>query len=97
MLYAASLTEGLSEGEAKLLYMTVYAGGWRWEPRGSSCYGSCHAGAALLAWRPDVTQAELKPVVDWLRQGNPGLEEIEKRVDAATKRPGPHLFAQVRQ
>jgi len=97
MFYAAVVTEGLTQGEAKLLYTAVYAGGWRWEPRGSSCYKSCHASAALLAWQPDVTLSELAPVVAWLRQGDPSLEEIEQRVDAAVKRPGPHVFAQVRQ
>ena len=97
MFYAASLTEGLSEGEAKLLYMAAYAGGWRWEPHESSCYRGCHAGASLLAWQPDVTPGELAPVAAWLRQGNPSVEEIDKRVDAAVTRPGPHVFAQVRQ
>jgi hypothetical protein len=97
MLYSASLHEGLGPAEAKLLYATVYAGGWRWEPRTSSCYRSCHAAATMLAWQPDVTQAELRPVVDWLRRTDPSLEEIEQRVDAVTPRPGPHLFVQVRQ
>jgi hypothetical protein len=96
MLYRASLVEGLSEPEAKLVYMAAYAGGGRWELHPSSCYGSCHASASLLAWRPDVTVAELQPVVEWLQQGNPSLEEIEQRVDAVTPRPGPHLFAQLR-
>jgi hypothetical protein len=36
-------------------------------------------------------------VAAWLREGNPNLEEIDKRVDAAVTRPGPHVFAQVRQ
>ncbi len=97
MLYGASLHEGLAPAEAKLLYATVYAGGWRWEPRTSSCYRSCHAAATMLAWQPDVTPAELQPVVEWLRESDPGLEEIERRVDAVTPRPGPHLFVQVRQ
>jgi hypothetical protein len=97
MLYAASLSEGISGAEAKMLYLAVYAGGWRWEARGSSCYGSCHAAADLLAWRPDATRAELLPVAQWLQHSDPSLEEIEKRVDVALKRPGPHLFAQVRQ
>jgi hypothetical protein len=97
MLYSASLHEGLAPGEAKLLYAAVYAGGWRWEPRTSSCYRSCHAAATMLAWRPDVTAAELQPVIEWLRESDPDLEEIERRVDAATPRPGPHLFVQVRQ
>ena len=97
MLYTASLQEGLGPAEAKLLYAVVYAGGWRWEPRTSSCYRSCHVAATILAWRPDVNQAELQPVVDWLRETDPSLAEIERRVDAVTPRPGPHLFVQVRQ
>jgi hypothetical protein len=97
MLYNASLHEGLGPAEAKLLYATAYAGGWRWEPRTSSCYRSCHAAATMLAWQPDVTQAELQPVIEWLRTTDPSLDEIERRVDAVTPRPGPHLFVQVRQ
>jgi Protein of unknown function (DUF1353) len=97
MLYGASLYEGLSPAEAKLLYAAVYAGGWRWEPRTSSCYRSCHAAATMLAWQPDVMPAELQPVLDWLRQTDPSLEDLERRVDAVTPRPGPHLFVQVRQ
>jgi hypothetical protein len=97
MLYSASLTEGIPPTEAKMLYMTLYASGWRWEPRDSSCYGSCHAAAAMLAWRPDATPAELAPLADWLQRSDPTLEEIEQRVDLALKRPGPHLFTQLRQ
>jgi hypothetical protein len=33
-------------------------------------------------------------VLEWVRQANPGLEEIDKHVDAALKKPGPHVFAQ---
>ena len=97
MLYGASLHEGLGPAEANLLYATVYAGAWRWEPRTSSCYRSCHAAATMLAWQPDVSQAELQPVIDWLNGTDASLEEIEQRVDAVTPRPGPHLFVQVRQ
>jgi hypothetical protein len=96
MFYRASLTEGVSETEAKTLYMAVYAGGWRWEVRGSSCFRSCHIAAESLAWKPVVTEADLQPMVDWIRQANPSLEEIEKHVNAAIKKPGPHLFAQGR-
>jgi hypothetical protein len=97
MLYSASLHEGLGPTEAKLLYAAVYAGGWRWEPRTSTCYRSCHAASTMLAWQPDVTQSELQPVLDWLHDTDPTLDEIEQRVDAVTPRPGPHLFVQVRQ
>jgi hypothetical protein len=97
MLYSASVAEGIPPTEAKVLYMTVYASGWRWEPKGSSCYGSCHAAAAMLAWRPDATAAELAPIADWLQRSDPTLEQIEQRVEAALERPGPHLFTQLRQ
>jgi hypothetical protein len=97
MLYSASVVEGIPPTEAKMLYMTIYASGWRWELRGSSCYGSCHAGSPLLTWRPDATAAELAPVADWLQKSDPTLEQIEQQVDAALKRPGPHLFTQLRR
>jgi len=97
MLYSASLYEGLAPVEAKLVYAAVYAGGWRWEPRTSSCYRSCHAAAPILVWQPDLNQGEFQPVVEWVRNTDPSLQEIEQRVDAITPRPGPHLFTQVRQ
>jgi hypothetical protein len=97
MLHAAALAEGVPPIEANTLFMTVYASGWRWEPQGSSCYRGCHAAAATLAWRPDAKLAELAPIAAWLQTADPTAAEIEQRVDAALKRPGPHLFAQVRQ
>ena len=95
MFYNASLVEGLSESEAKTLYLAAYAGGWRWEIPGTSCYGSCHIAATSLAWKPAVTESIIQPLVEWIKQTNPTLDEIETRVDAVTKRPGPHLFAQM--
>jgi hypothetical protein len=97
MLHAAALAEGVPPIEANTLFMTVYASGWRWEPQGSSCYRGCHAAASVLAWRPDPTVAELAPIAAWLQTAPATPAEIEARVDAALKRPGPHLFAQVRQ
>ena len=93
-LYHASVVEGVSEAQAKGLYAVVYAGGWRWEPKGSSCYRSCHAAVASLAWKPAVNQAEVQPVLEWIAQTGPTLDEIDARLDAAIKKPGPHLFAQ---
>jgi hypothetical protein len=93
-LYEASIAEGLSDGEAKILYAAVYAGGWRWEPKGSSCYGSCHAVATSLAWRPAVAPDEVEPVLQWIGQNAPTLDEIDARLDRSIKKPGPHVFAQ---
>ena len=94
MFYQASAVEGVSEREAKALYAAVYAGGWRWEPKGSSCYRSCHVAAASLAWKPEATPAEVQPVLQWIAQTGPTLDEIDARLDAAIRKPGPHLFAQ---
>jgi hypothetical protein len=94
MLFEASLAEGVSVPEARVLYATVRAGGWRWEPAGSSCYRSCHAAAASLAWKPRVMAADIQPVLEWAARSDGGLDEIDARLDTAIKRPGPHLFAQ---
>ncbi len=94
MFYHASVVGGLSENEAKALYAVVYAGGWRWEQSGSSCYRSCHAAAASLAWKPAATPAEVQPVLQWIEQNGPTLDEIDARMDAVIRKPGPHLFAQ---
>lgn len=93
-LYYASIAEGVSETQARSLYAAVYAGGWRWEPRGSSCYRSCHAAALSLTWKPAMTVAEIQPVLHWIGRALPSLDEIDERLDVAIRKPGPHLFAQ---
>jgi Protein of unknown function (DUF1353) len=95
MLYDAAIAEGVAENQARVLYAAVYAGGWRWEPLGSSCYRGCHVAATMLAWKPKVALREIEPLVPWLTQESPSLEDIDRRVDAAIKRPGPHIFAQL--
>jgi Protein of unknown function (DUF1353) len=95
MLYDAAIAEGVAENQARVLYAAVYAGGWRWEPLGSSCYRGCHVAASMLAWKPKVALREIEPLVSWLMQNSPSLDDIDKRVDAALKRPGPHVFAQL--
>lgn len=94
VLYHASLAEGVSTGQARSLYAAVYAAAWRWEPRTSSCFRSCHAAASSLTWKPAVSVAEIQPVLDWVARELPGLDAIDERVDAVVRRPGPHLFAQ---
>lgn len=93
-LFAASVAEGVAETQAKALYAIVYAGGWRWEKRESSCYRSCHAASESLAWKPAATGAEIEPVLQWIAQSDPDLDAIDQRVDQAVNKPGPHLFAQ---
>jgi len=95
MFHAALIADGVDAEEARVMYMAVYAQGPRWEPHeGSRCYDSCHAARASLSWRPVVSENTLRPVVDWLVREAPALPEIEAHVDAVTRKPGPHLFAQ---
>jgi hypothetical protein len=96
MFFHANVAEGVSQPQAKVLHLALHAGGWRWEVRGTSCYRTCHQGARMLAWKPVTDEADLKPLADWIWQANPSLDEIEARVDAVIRKPGPHLFGQVR-
>jgi hypothetical protein len=41
-----------------------------------------------------VLENDLRPIVEWIDRDNPSLDEIDEKVDAATRKPGPHLFAQ---
>jgi hypothetical protein len=96
MYFDANLAEMVSEPEAKVLYAAWYAGGTRWEPRGSSCFRSCHIAATALAWQVDASSAPVAEILDWIWRDNPSLDAIDQRLDDAITRPGPHLFAQPR-
>ncbi len=97
MYYAALLTEGLSENEAKTAYAVLYGAGLRWEVKGSTCYINCHSASTVLAWKPDVTESELESALEILGDGNPSLDQIDRAVDAVIPKPGPHLFSQLRR
>ncbi len=60
MFYDASLTEGVSEVNAKVMYAALYAAGLRWEMPGSSCFRSCHAAAPSLTWKPQVEERDVE-------------------------------------
>ncbi len=95
MLYGASRTEGMDEIDAKVVYAAAYAAGSRWETKATStCFGSCHAAAPSLTWRPAVNETDLRRWGDWVRANNPALNEIDAHLDAEIRRPGPHLFVQ---
>jgi hypothetical protein len=96
MLYHANLAEQMTRPEAKVLHMAMHAGGWRWETKQSSCFRTCHQGARVLAWKPVSEPGDMRPLIDWIWQQDPSLEEIEARVDSLIRKPGPHLFGQVR-
>jgi hypothetical protein len=96
MFYYAAVAEGVEDNEAKLMYMALYAGGLRWEMKGSSCFRGCHASAASLTWKPEIQELDLKPAAAWIRQTSPQLDAIDQHLDSIIKKPGPHIFVQGR-
>ena len=97
MFFEASIVEGVLPNEAKIMYTLMNAGGTRWaERRSSSCFNSCHAGDGELSWRPLVDDDKVIALVSWVRQTDPSLEDIERRVEEILLHRGPHIFAYVR-
>ncbi len=94
MFFEASLTEGMSAPEAKVLYLLLVVQGTRWEVPGSGCFGVCHMVSVPLEWRPVIDEARTAALVNWVRASNPAVEEIDLRGQSAIRAPGPHIFAQ---
>jgi len=78
------------------MYMTLYAGGLRWEMKGSTCFRGCHASAAALTWKPEIQDLDLRPISAWIRQSSPDLDAIDARLNEIIRKPGPHIFVQRR-
>jgi len=94
MFYEASTAEGVPDMNAKLMYALLYAGGLRWETRDSSCFRTCHAQLASLSWKPVADAQEIEAVSQWIRRNDPDLDRIDRRLDEAITKPGPHIFSQ---
>jgi hypothetical protein len=94
MFYEASTTEGVPEMDAKLMYALLYSGGLRWETRDSSCFRTCHARLESLSWRPMAEAQEIEAVTQWIRKNDPDLDRIDRKLDEAISKPGPHIFSQ---
>ena len=98
MFYEGSIVEGVLPTEAKVMYMLLNAAGSRWEVREtSSCFSHCHTGESELVWRPVVDDEPVIALASWVRQEDPSLEDIEKRISDVILHPGPHIFGYVRE
>ncbi len=98
MFFEASVSEGILPIEAKVMYLLINATGPRWVVRGeSSCFNQCHhTGDSELVWRPLVDDEPVVGLVSWVRDEDPELEDIERRVSGIVLHPGPHIFGHVR-
>jgi len=93
MFMEASMVEGVSQSEAKAMYMLLRAQGSRWETPDSRCYGSCHGKTEPLLWRPVVDEEVVADLLGWVRRNDPSLVTIEQRAETAVLDRGPHVFA----
>jgi hypothetical protein len=97
MFVEGVVVEGVPTIEAKAMYMLLHATGSRWAVRWmSGCYGRCHAADSELEWRPRVDDEQVIALVRWVRQEDPSLEAIERRVGEAIIEAGPHIFGSAR-
>lgn len=98
MFFEASIVEGMLPVEAKVMYLLINATGPRWVVRGeSSCFSECHhTGDAELVWRPVVDDDPVVALISFVRDEDPSLEQIERRVSDVILHPGPHVFGHVR-
>ena len=94
MFLDASIAEGVTQSEAKAMYLLLRAQGSRWEVPASTCYGHCHGKTEPLLWRPAVDEKVVSNLLGWVRRNNPSLQEIEQRAQTAILDPGPHVFPQ---
>ncbi len=97
MFLEGVVVEGVAMIEAKAMYMLLHATGSRWAVRRvSSCYGRRHAADSELEWRPRVDDEQVIALVRWVRQEDPSLETIERRVSELIIEVGPHIFGPAR-
>ena len=97
MFLEGSVVEGSQTIDAKVMYMLLHATGSRWAVRWmSGCYGRCHAADSELEWRPRVDDEKVIALVTWVRQNDPSLEVIERRVGEVIIEAGPHIVGPAR-
>ncbi|MGH1415852.1 MAG: DUF1353 domain-containing protein [Pelagimonas sp.] len=92
VFYYANRASGLSEFEAKRLYLAVLVGGRKWGGGNSSCYAQCHTipdtysviGRELVL-TPNVSEKDAAAAMSWLEASDRSFEDLEEYV--ATKFP----------
>jgi len=93
MFQEALLAEGISESDAKVMYLLLSGSGTRWAlPGPNSCFSRCHTDSKELEWRPRVDDEKLLSLVAWVQADNPELDQIDQRARATILEPGPHIF-----
>lgn len=77
MFYEASVAAGVDEVTAKMMYAALYGAGPRWEETTSGE----RAGKPRRLPAPQLDEASMKALEDWIRAEDPSLEAVETRID----------------
>jgi hypothetical protein len=95
MLYEAMQEEGVSLADANLSFMLLRATGTRWAIKGYGGCARCH-GPAELEWRPRVRDEDILGLVEWARNDDLTVQEIESKVLEFILEEGPHSTVSIR-
>lgn len=88
VFYYASRAAGLSDFEAKRLYLAVLIGADKWGGNESTCFSSCHETLnsyrienEVLVLTPEISEEDARIAMSWLTDSEPNLEEINAYVE----------------
>jgi hypothetical protein len=81
MFYDGLLAAGIPLVSAKVMYAAVYGGGPRWTPIAGAEPGQ----PQFMTVTPDLTEEDLRELQEWIEADDPGLRELEGRVEAAVQ------------
>jgi hypothetical protein len=95
MFYEAMQEEGVSLADANLSFMLLRATGTRWAIKGYGGCARCH-GPAELEWRPRVRDEDILGLVEWARNDDLTVQEIESKVLEFILEEGPHSTVSIR-
>lgn len=78
MFYEGVLAAGVPQRQAKVLYAAVYGGGPRWSPVAGAEPGQ----PRFITVTPDLSEADLRQLAEWIEEEDPDLSILEGRVQA---------------
>ncbi len=96
MLHEAMEAEGVPLADANLTFMLLRATGTRWAIKGYGGCARCHGPTAQLEWRPRVSDEDILSLVEWARDEDLSLPEIESKVLEFILEEGPHSTISIR-
>ncbi len=87
MFYHASIAGDVPESKAKVMYAAVYAAGPRWKKIKKIQKGGVYPLSVeqIYTASPEVDEAKISEISQWVESSNPSLEDIENRLNSFVK------------